>query len=305
MRSAIIKQIHEFMQKDKNIYFLTGDLGYGTLEEIEKDFPDRFINMGIAEQNMIGVAAGLAASGKKVYLYSIIPFITMRCFEQIRNDLCYHDLPVTILGAGSGLSYGVLGATHFALEDISILRPLPNMRVFSPADETEAVLGIDALRNFPHPLYVRIGKKKENTVYDKPYHFRFGKGVTLMEGDNLAIFTTGTITYEVLEAVKRLKNKNIKAALVNLHTLKPLDEKLILEVSQNKKLAVTVEEHYSIGGLAEAVAGILARTKKHPPLLSIAVPNRFLPFIGTQEYLRDRLGLSAKKIEDFIYRQLA
>src|SRR3989338_11081770 len=131
MRSGIIKEIHNLMRKDENIYFLTGDLGYNVIEEIQKEFPKRFINMGVAEQNMMGVAAGLALSGKKVFVYSIIPFVTMRCYEQVRNDICYHNLDITILGVGAGLSYGILSSTHFALEDIALFRPLPNMAIFS------------------------------------------------------------------------------------------------------------------------------------------------------------------------------
>src|SRR3989338_7483124 len=159
MRVTIVNKIYNFIKKNKNVYFLTGDLGYTALEQIEKDFPTRLINVGIAEQNMTGIAAGLALSGKKVYIYSIISFLIMRCYEQIRDDLCYQDLDVTLLGIGGGLSYGYLGSTHFALEDIAIMRVLPNMSIFSPADEIEAVLGVKKLYKYRHPLYLSIVKR--------------------------------------------------------------------------------------------------------------------------------------------------
>src|SRR3989344_1364145 len=224
MRSGIIKTIHELMREDENIYFLTGDLGYNVLEEMQKEFPKRVINMGVAEQNMMGVATGLALSGKKVYVYSIIPFVTMRCYEQVRNDICYNNADVTILGVGSGLSYGILSATHFALEDIAIMRALPSMVVFSPADETEAVLGVKELYKQKKPAYIRIGKKEEPKIYNSSYDLKIGKGNILVEGSDIVIFSTGTIMSEVLKAVEILREKDIKASVINIHTIKPLDK---------------------------------------------------------------------------------
>src|SRR3990167_2730941 len=235
MRSGIIKEIHNLMRKDENIYFLTGDLGYNVLEEMQKEFPKRVINMGVAEQNMMGVATGLALSGKKVYVYSIIPFVTMRCYEQVRNDICYNNADVTILGVGSGLSYGILSATHFALEDVAIIRALPNISIFSPADEIEAVLGVKELYKQKKPVYFRIGKKEEPVIYDKVYDLKIGKGNILTEGDDITIISTGTIMSEVLKAVEMLQKKDIKATVINIHTIKPLDKNLIVQESKFKK----------------------------------------------------------------------
>lgn len=297
MRKGIITRIHTMMKENKNIYFLTGDLGFNTLEDIEKDYKERFINVGIAEQNMVGIASGLALSRKKVFVYSIIPFITMRCFEQIRDDICYNDLDVTLLGVGAGLSYGVLGSTHFALEDIAILRALPQMSIFSPADETEALLGLDFLENYHHPVYFRIGKKIEPVIYERPYNFRYTSGMVLQEGKDIVIFSTGPITKEVLKATDYLQSVfQISTTLVNIHTLKPIDEKLIVKVSRGKKAVFTVEEHSIIGGLGSAVSEVISAYKQFPQLKRIGTNDQFIRHIGSQDYLRKKIGLSSDGI---------
>src|SRR3990167_5489343 len=304
MRSGIIKTIHELMREDESIYFLTGDLGYNVLEEMQAEFPKRVINMGVAEQNMMGVASGLALSGKKVYVYSIIPFVTMRCYEQVRNDICYNNADVTILGAGSGLSYGILSATHFALEDIAILRALPNMTIFSPADEVEAVLGIKELYRQKGPAYVRIGKKEEPKIYERPYNLKIGKGNIITEGEDITIFATGTIMSEALGAAKLLKEKNIKASIIDIHTIKPLDKDLIISESHFKKHIFVVEEHGIIGGLGSAIAESTSSEHEFPPLTLIGTEDKFIKEIGTQEYLRSKTGLSADKIAERIIKAL-
>lgn len=296
MRTGIIKEIHNLMRKDENIYFLTGDLGYNVLEEMQKEFPKRVINMGVAEQNMMGVASGLALSGKKVYVYSIIPFVTMRCYEQVRNDICYNNANVTILGVGSGLSYGILSATHFALEDIAILRALPTITIFSPADEIEAVLGVKELYKLKKPVYIRIGKKEEPKIYERPYNLKIGKGNILTEGDDITIFATGTIMSEALGAAKLLKEKNIKASVINIHTIKPLDKNLIMQEARFKKHIFVVEEHGIIGGLGSAIAESTSDEHEFPPLTLIGTEDKFIKEIGTQEFLREATGLSAGKI---------
>lgn len=294
MRTAIIEEVYEIMKKNKESYFLTGDLGYNTLEKIEKDFPTRFINVGIAEQNMIGIASGLALSGKKVFVYSIIPFLIMRCFEQIRNDICYHNLDVTLLGSGSGLTYGILGSTHFALEDLAILRPLPNMTIFSPADEMDARLGIRYSANFHNPLYVRIGLREEKKVHQNPYNFKFGKGEIIQKGKDFVFFVTGTLMDEVIQAAKFFKEeKNITSTIVDIHTIKPLDKDLIIKESKNKKMIFTVEEHGKIGGLGSAVSEVISSSKVPVNLTIIGTDDQFVQTIGTRTYLRKKLKLDS------------
>jgi transketolase len=306
MRNHIIEEIYNYMKEDENIYFLTGDLGFNVVENLQESFPARFINVGIAEQNMIGIAAGLAMSGKKVYAYSIIPFITMRCFEQIRDDLCFHDLDVTLLGAGSGLSYGILSSTHFALEDVAILRTLPNLTIFSPADATEAVLGLKKLRTHGHPTYIRIGKKQEPIVYEKDFPFSLGRMEVIHEGSELAIISTGSMVYEAMKALKLLKNiKNIDAGLYDMHTIKPLDTQGLGKIAKQYSYFVTVEEHGLIGGLGSAIVEFLADEGIQIPVLRIGVANKHVKEVGTQEYLRSVLGLDADSITKKIISQVS
>lgn len=304
MRVGIINEVYNLMKKDQNIYFLTGDLGYTAVEQIEQDFPKRFINVGIAEQNMVGIAAGLALSGKKVYIYSIISFLLMRCFEQIRYDLCFHDLDVTLLGIGGGLSYGYLSGTHFALEDIALMKVLPNMSIFSPADEVEGRLGIKALHSYRHPLYVRIGKRQEPMIYSKPYRFHFGKGVVLRRGKDACIFATGPIIDEVIKAVDSIRQEEgIHITVVNIHTLKPLDQELVMEVSSKKKVVFSVEEHSRIGGLGSTIAELFSGKMNPPRLVRIGTPDTFIKELGSQDYLRKKLGLSTHGIISSIKRE--
>jgi len=305
MRTAIIDGVYEIMKKNKNSYFLTGDLGYNTLEKIEKDFGNRFINIGVAEQNMIGIASGLALTGKKVFCYSIIPFLTMRCFEQIRNDICYHDLDVTLLGSGSGLTYGILGSTHFALEDLAILRPLPNMTIFSPADEIDAQLGVRASKNFHHPLYIRIDLREKAKIHKQPYDFKFGKGVVIQKGKDLVFFVTGTLMEEVIKATKIIKEeKGLTSTIIDIHTIKPLDIDLILKEVEGKEMVFTVEEHGIIGGLGAAISEILSESKKPVRVIRIGTIDKFVKVIGTRSYLRKQLGLDTEGIVKKVRQEL-
>ena len=297
MRNKIIDEIYQYMKENENVYFLTGDLGFNVVEKLQESFPKRFVNVGIAEQNMIGIAAGLAMSGKKVYAYSIIPFITMRCFEQIRNDICFHDLDVTLLGAGSGLSYGILSSTHFAVEDVGILRTLPNLTIFSPADATEAVLGMRAIQKSNKPTYVRIGKKVEPIVYTEDFSFQLGKSVAVSSGSEIAIITTGSMVAESIKAAKLLQeSKHIKPAIFDFHTIKPFDIEGILEIAQKYKYIVTVEEHGLIGGLGSATIEALVDNGISLPVLRIGIENKYIKEVGTQEYLRTVLGLDAESL---------
>lgn len=299
MRSAVIDSIYNQMKENKNVYFLTGDLGFSVVEKVEADFPDRFINAGIAEQHMIGLAAGLALTGKKVYVYSIIPFVTMRCFEQIRNDLCYHNLDVTIVGAGAGLSYGILSATHFALEDIAIFRPLPHMTIFSPSDAMTASLGMNYLAKHHGPAYIRIGKKVEPTVYESEYEFVFGRGNVITEGKDILMVASGPIVSEALKAANVLQNKNITSTFIDIHTIKPFDHELIEYHAKDKRLIVTIEEHNIVGGLGSTILESLSE-HIHSPILRIGTHDEFIKITGTQEYLRGFVGLTFEKIADQI-----
>lgn len=297
MRTAIIDEVYKIMKENKDSYFLTGDLGYNTLEGIEKEFGSRFINVGVAEQNMIGIASGLALTGKKVFVYSIIPFLIMRCFEQIINDMCYHDLDVTLLGSGSGITYGILSSTHFALEDVAILRNLPNMTIFSPCDETEAIIGMKALKNHHHPTYVRIGARTENTVYEKPFNFILGKGNIFKKGKDVAVFVSGSLISEVIKAVDQIEKETGKSiAIIDIHTIKPIDRELIISESRNKKIVFTVEEHGKIGGMGSAVSEIVSEFCPGTKVIRIGTDDKFIKIVGTRSFLRKHLGFNSEGI---------
>ena len=296
MRRAFVKTLAELAKKDKRIYLLTGDLGYRALEEFAKKFPDRFIECGVAEQNMMGVAAGLALSGKKPYVYSIVPFVTLRCLEQIRNDICYQNLDVKIIGIGGGFSYGTLGATHSVLEEVAILRALPNMTVLCPADlsATEELMLKAYQTNTP--AYIRTSKLGEYKVYNQKPDLKIGLANKIKDGKDGIIIATGLLLSFCLDVAKELKKENIDLGLLDLHTLKPIDKKNLLEQIKAHKRIFTVEEHSAIGGTGSAVAEILAESGYNGSFKIIAVPDEFPKKIGSADYLRKQHSISKEGI---------
>ena len=294
MRDQIIATIHKLMQQDKSAFFLTGDLGYSVLEKIQTDFPDRFLNAGIAEQNLLGLATGLSLSFKRrVYVYSIIPFTTLRCAEQIRNDVCFHKAKVTILGIGAGLSYGILGSTHFALEDISLMRSFPNMKVLSPADGAEASELIKQTHNTDGPFYLRIDKSKAS-FFTKGENFQLGQAKIIQPVAPTTIISTGAITLEAAKAINELITSEV--GLVHLGTIKPLDEQVLQQISQQAKQVIVIEEHGKSGGLGEAVASFLSQQDTRPKLHHFFVDNYYHHQTGEQAYLRQVHGLDSASL---------
>jgi transketolase len=268
--------------------------------------PDRFYNCGVAEANMIGMAAGLAMSGLRPVCYTITPFITYRCLEQIRVDVCYHDVPVVIVGTGSGLSYASLGSTHHSCEEMGMLRLLPGLCVLAPADEMEVRSGLAAALKQPKPVYMRIGKKGEPVVHAAPPDFTIGKGLIVREGTELCLLSTGTMLPDVIQAAELLKQKNLSTRVVSFHTIKPLDEELLREAFQKFKLVATVEEHSVLGGLGGSVAEWLSdQPKTAARLLRFGTRDEFLHETCEQEEAREHFGLTPKAIAERILRQLA
>jgi len=266
MRQAFINTLIQLAEQDKDIWLLTADMGFGLVEQFATRFPKRYINMGVAEQNMIGVATGLALEGKKVFCYSIANFPTMRCLEQVRNDVCYHNLPVCIVSGGAGLWYGNLGMTHWAVEDIAVMRCLPNMAVVSPcnADDTEKLVKL--LYNRKQPAYLRMARTSSN--YANP---------TLnWPNCDVGILATGGQMYaNALSASKQLLDKGLRVQVSNVSVLKPLSQSLIKIVAEDAKLVTTIEEHSKIGGLGSAVAEVLAGLKRHPPLVRMGTRDEY------------------------------
>jgi transketolase len=304
MRDAFINTLERIAEIEKNIFLLTGDLGFSIFERYIKKFPDRFINAGVAEQNMLGIAAGMALEGKTVFVYSIIPFATMRCFEQIRNDVCMQKLNVKIVGVGAGLNYGPAGPTHHAIEDLALMRALPNMTIFSPSTGQEVESSIESAIKINGPVYVRLGKRHDSAYEYNRKQFKVGKGVLLADGKDIAIIVTGAILSMAEEIVALFKNKGIKARLISLHTIKPIDKGIIIKAAKETKMLCSIEEHSEIGGLGSAVAEVLAESNVKVEFKKFALPDSFIKYVGKREYLLEKSGLSAARIYAEISRIL-
>ncbi|MDO8505600.1 MAG: transketolase C-terminal domain-containing protein [bacterium] len=301
MRFAVVEEIYEAALRDKNIYFITGDLSHAKVEEFKKNIPDQYLNAGMAEQNLIGVAAGLALSGMKVFVYSIVPFITLRCFEQIKVDVCYHNVDVTIIGVGGGFAYSTMGATHYAIEDIAALRALPNMQIVSPANPLEGRLLTREVIAHSGPAYIRIGKGGE-PMPEKEYTLEFGKGLIMKQGNDVTIFSTGTIVSEALNAASLLDAQGLSTEVINLHTIKPLDTELIANRVRSRKAIFSLEEHNLLGGLGSAVAEVISEQDQRILFKRFGVPDEWPKTIGTQQYLRSLYGLTGIQLAKLIYQ---
>jgi transketolase len=302
MRNTFIEKLTNLAESDPNIMFLTGDLGFGVVENFESKFPKQFLNCGVAEQNMIGMAAGLASEGKKVFVYSIANFPTFRCLEQIRNDVCYHELPVTIVAIGSGFSYGSLGYTHQALEDISIMRSLPGLRILSPSDPIEVEECLDLIISDPKPTYLRLGKNGEHNL-DSAMERNIEKLNFYNKNKKCLVLTTGSISEECENAVKKL-NYEIENVFcfATLTQLKPLTIKY--EEIQNFRFIVTVEEHSVVGGLGSIINDFVISKNLKLNVLNIGCPDKIMHTIGSTNYLRSLYGLNSQslfnRIRDFV-----
>ena len=270
------------------------------LSEFEKNHPEQFFNVGIAEQNMIAVAAGLAKSGYKVFAVSFAPFASMRCFEVLRTYLGYMNLDVTVVGIASGVSMGTGGNTHYGLEDLSLARTIPNMTVVSPADCTETVKAVEALLLHKGPAYLRLtGVNGNQPVYKEDYNFELGKATKVREGTDVAIVATGTMVYESFRATRKLQKEGISCSIIDMSTIKPLDEEMLEEAFDAHKLVVTIEEHTIIGGLGSAAAEYKALHNKTTRLEIMGLPDSFGK-AGAYAWMLDYHKLSAKHIADRI-----
>ena len=297
MRNHFAAEIERMAEVDPNIYVLTGDLGYGVWNRFAEKFSDRFINAGISEENMTAVAAGLALEGNTVYTYSIGNFPGMRCLEWIRNDICYHNANVKILAVGGGFSYGQLGMSHHATEDIAMMRALPNMRVYSPSDAKEAVLVARHVNKWKGPCYIRLGKGKEPEIYPKLVRCDVEKITQLEKGENIAVLAAGPIVREAVKAHAILKESNINIGLYHVITIKPLDIETITSIAYTYKRILVLEEHTIIGGLGSAVAEQIAGLRGIKAAVEfMGIKDEYTSIVGSQEYLRDYYGISSRHI---------
>ena len=283
--------------KKNNLMVLTADTSTSAgLDRFKKTFPEKFLDVGVAEQNLIGIAAGLASEGMNVFTATFGPFQTMRCCEQIKVHVGYMKHKICMVGLASGVVLGTLGYTHCCIEDISIMRSIPGITVISPADCTETVKATLAAIKHKNSVYIRLtGDMNQPVVFNKDYDFEIGKGIKLLDEGNISIIATGTMVHKSLEAAKILQEKGIIAKVINIHTIKPLDEKLIHELSINSKLLVTVEEHSVIGGLGSAIADFKSTLNDAPPQLFIGLPNEYKKS-GKYVDILDNYGLTSEKI---------
>jgi transketolase len=308
MRTAFIETLLEEAARDPNVWLLTGDLGYSVLEKFSERFPDRYINAGVSEQNMAGMAAGLALSGKNVFAYSIANFATLRCLEQIRNDICYHNANVTMVGVGGGLSYGTQGYTHHAVEDIAVTRALPNMTVVCPGDPVETRWATRALARNNGPAYLRLGKAGEPTLHAQSLDgLAIGKAVRLRPGDTVTLISTGNMLEDAILTADLLRAQGVDAGVVSLPTIKPLDKEIVRAESGRVDLICTLEEHVAYGGLAEAVALEIATAPgKRAKLITFHIGEEIASgLVGDQKNLRALMGIDPKAMAARIVKALA
>lgn len=294
MRETMMSLIIESALRDNSV-FLTADLGFNCVEKFQDRFPNRFFNLGIAEQNMIGVAAGLALEGKKVFAYSIGNFASLRCLEQLRNDVCYPNLDVNIISMGAGLEYGQLGHSHHAIEDMACLRALPNLVILTPATVSEAEQCTKFMLKSNRPCYIRLNKKGVQIDVKCPKSLR---PYLIKSGKEVAIFCEGVILEEVIEAVKMLEKENISPSIYSCPMIKPF--KISMKELAKYKYIFSVEEHSIVGGLGSAIAELLAPHKDMPRLKTIGISEHFENLVGDRQFLRQRFSLD----QESIYRQI-
>ena len=301
MRDAFTRALHKLAKEDPNLILITGDLGFGVLKPFWTDYPQQFINAGIAEQAMTGMAAGLALSGKTVFTYSIGTFPTLRPLEQIRNDCAYHHANVKVVCVGGGFVYGSLGMSHHATEDMAILRALPEVCVFTPGDPAEVEAVVPALYRQEGACYLRLGRGGEPTIHEKPIeNYRGGQLLPLMEAADdteIAILSAGGILTQAHAAAKALNAQGVKCALYSLPTLKPIDEEAIRALAARLPHLITLEEHTVIGGLGGAVSEIMAgMSGTRAQLTRMGMPDCYSSVVGDQQYLRTYYGMDADSV---------
>ncbi len=297
MRDAFVQRLTEMAARDPRILLITGDLGFGVLTEYARRFPRQYLNAGVAEQNMAGLATGLALEGHIVYTYSIANFVFMRCLEQIRNDAAYHDCNVNVVCVGGGFSYGALGISHHATEDLTIMRSIPGMTVVAPGDDWEAAEATEAVAGTPGPSYLRLDKSTAGWTQRSGETFQLGKIRRHCEGRDLCLAATGGIVAEALAAAERLRSEGIHCRVLSVHTVKPLDVPTLAKAAVETGGLITIEEHTVDGGLGSAVAEQLLEGGVVPRrFLRIGLRDGFSSIVGSQQYLRSRYGMDRQAI---------
>jgi transketolase len=307
MRNTFINYLVKAAQNNSNIYLIIGDLGFSIVDEFKIQFPQRFINAGISEQAMIGLSAGLAMTGKNVFAYSIVPFVTLRCFEQIRNNICYQELPIKLLGVGGGLSYDTAGLTHHALEDIAVMKSLAHMQVIAPGNKHETTMLAKKIINSNKPVYLRLSNTHEDKLMNTNQKLFIGKAHIIIPHKKNLIITTGNSLYTGIQVYKQLKSCGIEIGVISMHTIKPLDIDFLKSIEPSIESIFTIEEHSVIGGLGESIGNFIAQNySKKIIFQSFGIQDFYFHEAGSRDYLLEKAGLSpeiiTKKILEIITR---
>jgi len=295
MRRAFAEELEKMME-DRNTFLLTGDLGFSVFERIKGRFTTQYVNMGVAEQNMLGVAAGMALTGKRVFVYSIIPFIVFRPFEQLRNDICFQNVPVRLVGVGAGFSYSDAGFTHHAIEDYGLLNSLPNLTILSPADPLEVSEQMKQIDNIKGPTYMRLSRNGEPVLHTNHKELKIGKALEISHGDDVLFLATGTILGKAIKIAKLLEKDGYSVSILDYHTIKPFDEESLLKSSANKVLIVTFEEHLVNTGLYSMVAQSLMSNHIYLRVLKFGISEPYTEVSGTRDYMLSKYGLDDQEM---------
>lgn len=301
MRNAFADEITKLAMTDARVVLLSGDIGNNLFNKFKEVAPERFYNCGVAEANMMSVAAGMALCGLRPVIYTIAPFTTTRCFEQIRVGVCYHRAPVIIVGTGSGLSYAELGPTHHSCEDLAILRVLPEMTVLAPGDVPELRTGLRAALKHDGPVYMRIGKKGEPNMHESEPDFKIGKSFTIRKGTDVSLVSTGVMLPVAVEAAKSLEQQGISTRVESFPSVKPLDKTALSEMFTQNQIVATIEEHSRLGGLGGSIAEWLAaQASPRARLIQFGTDDVFMHEIGVTKYARAKFGLTAENISSSV-----
>jgi len=292
MRNAVINTVLEFAKKDKKIFLVAGDAGFGVLDQFKRLFPERFLNLGVAEQNMISFSSGLALAGFCVFVYDIIPFLLYRPYEQIRNDICYQRLPVKLIGIGSGITYAPQGITHYAVEDIIIARSLPNLIILSPADSFEAKKCVEFSLKSKYPVYIRVSKNIKENIH-KEFPETIEEPILIKDGKKIAVLFYGSISEEI---IKVIKNLNLDVKFISIPMIWPLNFKKLLSLLKNINIIITVEEHFKEGGLGSIISEFLLKNNIRKRLIKLGIENEFIHSVNNIEGLRKKYGISSQDI---------
>jgi len=295
MRKSFAIELEKMME-DGNTFLLTGDVGFSVFERIREKFKKQYINMGLAEQNMLGVASGMALTGKNVFVYSIIPFIVFRPFEQLRNDICFQNVPVRLVGVGVGYSYSDAGFTHHVIEDYGILNGLPNLTILSPADPLEVSEQMRQIPKIKGPIYMRLSRSGEQILHTNHKNLKIGKALEISRGDDILFLTTGAILGKAIKVAELLEKDGYSVSILDYHTIKPFDEQTLLNSSANKRIIVTFEEHLINTGLYSMVAQTLMTNQIYVKVLKFGITEPYTDLSGSRDYMLSKYGLNDEEI---------